>query len=232
MKKLFFALFLLLPSLSFANSLEDLLPSNHPSRKLTLSLVFSKLQQSSRDWMRNGFYEERGECLHWLHNEDQLTTTCLKKNERTYILSVKSDSLKEVFEFEFSRDVSFTIFDIMSFDANLFQSILVKFKAQNKGFLYEVNQDVVHFKTISFGIYEFFSVLTPWADGGVRQEVFGRCLTCSGKHYRAFIDSSGDIEYRASDLAGRLMPGSWNEFLGFSYFFVLEKIASTINIFN
>lgn len=232
MKKLLLSFLLLLPCLSFSSELDNLLPSNHPSKKLTLSLIFSKIQQSSRDWMRNGFYEQRGDCLHWIHNDDQLTTTCLTKKESSYILTVKGESIKEIFEFQFSRQMTFTIFELLSFDVNLLQNILVKFKVQNKGFLYEVSQDVLHIKTLSFGIYEFFSLLTPWGDGGVRQEVFGRCSTCSGKRYRAFIDSNGDIEYRASHLAGRLMPNNWNEFLGFSYFYVLEELASTINIFN
>ena len=232
MRRLFGFILILFPLLSFADSLEALLPSNHPTKRLTLNLVLSKLQQSSRDWMRNGYYEDRGECLHWIHDDDHLTSTCLTKKGQTYFLSVKGNNLKEIFEFEFSQDVNFTIFNLLSFDANLLQSILVRFKVQNKGFLYEVNQDVLHIKTLSFGIYEFFSVLTPWGDGGVRQEIFGRCLTCSGKHYRAFIDSNGAVEYRASHLAGRLMPKDWNDFLGFSYYYVLGDLAKKINIFD
>lgn len=232
MKNIVLIYFFLFPTLSFSSALEDLIPSNHPSKRLTLNLVFSKLQQSSRDWVRNGFYERRGNCLHWIHQDDQRTTTCLNKVENTYFLTLKGDVLKEVFEFKFSRDVDFTIFDLLNFDANLLQSILVKFKVQNKGFLYEVNQNVLHIKTLSFGVYEFFSVLTPWGDRGVRQEVFGRCSTCSGKHFRAFIDSSGDIEYRASHLSGRQMPSVWNEFLGFSYFYVLEDLSSKLNVFK
>ncbi len=232
MKTFIVLLSLLISTKLYSNELESLLPSNHPSRSLTLNLVFSKLQESSRSWTRNGFYEERGSCLHWLHSESIETTTCLTFSGKEYSLSVYSSSVKEVFTFEFSREVDFTIFDFLSFDANLMKNILVKFKATRSGFLYESNNNVLHIKTLSFGIYEFYSTLFPWGDDGVRQEVFGRCRTCSGKHYRAYIKSNGEIEYRASHLSGQLMPSLWNEFLGFSYFFVLESIAQTINVFD
>ncbi len=216
----------------YSNELESLLPSSHPTRGLTLNLLFSKLQESSRSWVRNGFYEEDGSCLYWVHKGTVETTTCLSTNGTEYSLSIYGKNVKEIFTFKFSRTVDFTIFDFLAFDVNLMKNILIKFTASRSGVLYEIKDNFLHVKTLQFGIYEFFSTLFPWGAGGVRQEVFGRCGTCSGKHYRAYISANGEVEYRASHLSGRVMPSSWNEYLGFSYFYVIASIGDRINVFD
>lgn len=231
MRILFLIIFLSLPV--YAKDIEDNFPGTHPSRLSVLTQMFSKISQTSWQWRRDGVYLRRGECLHWTHEESGRTATCLKNlADGHYQLVVWGDEFDEIFEFKFSGKTDWTLEELLSFDAVSLAPHLKFFYSKKSGTQFDYNEGHLHFKTSIYSGYEFFSLTTKWSDDGLRQEVFGRCGTCSGKRYRAYLNSTGGIEYRAAHLQGSLSPRLWNEFLMYSYTYVLVDIAEALDLFD
>lgn len=220
----------------FANDIELAFGPNHPSRLNVITQLFSKIQQSAWQWQRDGIFERRDNCLHWRHDhgagEIVNTSTCLRVNGSEHILSIVSSDLRDNFKFVAREGVHWTIEDLLSFDAVLLARDLVHFSSAKSGLSFNYSPGKIHFRTVRLAGYEFFVSTIPWQDGGYRQEVFGRCPTCSARRYRAFLYADDRIEYRASHSPGAITPQAWSTFLSFSYTYMLNSMASDLDIFH
>ena len=219
---------------TYAFEPEELFPDNHPSRLGVVTTLFSSLQTSLWQWTRDGVFEERGPCLHWYHSGDGWSTwtaTCLNIIGQKHVLSFFGDHIDEKFEFTAREGVTWTLEELLSFDAVHIAPDLVRFSSTRTGDSFDYRPGVLHFRTKRLGGYEFFCVTTPWKEGGYRQEVYGRCPTCSAKRYRAYLSANDGLEYRASHLSGEITPRQWNEFMGGAYIFALDLMAGQLNFF-
>jgi len=220
----------LMTTLVQAQDLEAQFPSNHATRLTTLTQLFKKVQQSSWQWQRAGFYERDGECLRWLH-DDETSTTCLTKLENKYVLTLFSHHWRDVLEFTFSEEVHFDIHDFLSFDAVKLAPKLIALVAPTLGIQFNYRPGLIHLRTARMSAYEFFITTTSWKDG-LRQEMFDRCPFCSGRRYQAYLFSDGEIIYRATHLSGAINPSAWNSFMSNAYFYTLDLMAKDLDIFQ
>lgn len=212
---------------------EELFPDNHPTRLGVVTKLFSSLQSSVWQWTRSGVSERRGNCIHWYHKDNarsSWTATCLHVNGAKHVLSFFGDHIDEKFEFIARDGVSWTLEELLAFDAVSIAPDLIGFSSTKTGNRFDYKAGVLHFRTRRLRGYEFFAITTPW-QGGYRQEVYGRCPTCSAKRYRAYLYSDEGLEYRASGLSGEITPRQWNEFMGGAYVFVLDLMAAELDFF-
>src|SRR5690606_13160571 len=183
---------------------------------------------------RDGVFERRGACIHWFHSGDgwsSRTATCLTINGQKHVLSFWGDYIDEKFEFVATEGVTWTIEELLSFDAVSISPDLLRFSSTRTGNSFDYSEGLLHFRTKRLGGYEFFSVTTPW-QGGYRQEVYGRCPTCSAKRYRAYLYPNERLEYRASSISGEITPRQWNEFMGGAYTYALDIMAAELDFFT
>lgn len=229
-----FLLVLLLSLNAHSFEPEELFPDNHPSRLGVVTTLFSSLQTSLWQWTRDGVAIDRGPCLHWYHSGagwSSWTATCLNVSGTKHVLSFFGDYIDEKFEFIAREGVTWTLEELLSFDAVSIAPDLVRFSSMKTGNTFDYKEGVLHFRTKKLGGYEFFAVTTPW-QGGYRQEVYGRCPTCSAKRYRAYLYANERLEYRASNVAGEITPRLWNEFMSGAYTYALDLMAVELDFFT
>lgn len=227
--------FLLIFFFSFnllAQDIESLFPTNHPSRSNLYNQLLNPIQQSMRQWQRDGIFERKDNCQFWQHfepNKVKKTIICLRINNGSHFLSFSSDDLKEVFKFTFSSNQDWTIEELLDFDISLMSKSLTHFSSFRTGLQVDYKDGLLRFRTKIFGGFEFFSSTIKWNKDGLRQEVYGRCSFCSAKRYRAYRYSNGRIDYRSSSEAGAISPRDWEGFLDMAYSSVLSELAGQLN---
>tara|TARA_R100000656_G_scaffold124658_2_gene103418 strand:+ start:78 stop:758 length:681 start_codon:yes stop_codon:yes gene_type:complete len=215
----------------YAFNIEDGLPVQHPSRANFIAELFSSMQQSSWQWRRDGVATTKGDCQYWSHN-GAITSVCLRSENSTYFLSFSSHHLKEVMQFRFMSGTHRSLKQLLEFDPSLMQDDLIHFSSARTGIQMDYKDGVLRFRSKIFGGFEFFSHTSVWNETGLRQEIYGRCSFCSARRLRAYINESGEIDYRSSSTAGRLNPREWNTFLDRAYYSVIAEFSARLNFMD
>lgn len=223
-------------SLVLAEDLAENFPESHPSWGRVVSRLLGPLQQSSWQWQRDGVASPSGDCIYWLHEQDNERKTsyiCKSKHANAQILNLYINGIHESFEFVFADSRERSLNELLIFDTYSLVETLREFRSRRGGVILSFNDDTIYFKTaLMDGGYEFFVTTTRWRDYGFRQEVSGRCSTCSARRYRAFLSEDGSIDYRSSDQSGSISPQAWRVFLAGAFEVILDMSLVNINLFN